>query len=303
MLNLIRTNFKEYVAFLKNPEPNPNKSADDSESKWSKLFIFLLIDAILISPILFLLYILEEFSNIDLNNHSVSNIANEYGIIILILAGGILSPLIEEIIFRLPLHYKRNYLFKFIGLFIGKERVKNFWLKHFRIFFYLFVIAFGFVHIFNFQEKSILIWILLPLLVAPQIIGGTILGYLRIKLGFGWAFLHHAIYNTVLTILAFSTHLNQEVSINNSDFKLNIEVAENKYNNESKVEDTSDFDFKTIVNTQYASYNYIADKLGWEKIDKKENYKYYNISLEMKNLDLNSDSILQHHLIKIIKNQ
>jgi hypothetical protein len=298
---LFTTQFKDYLQFLKKPNPNPNHSNIETNKNWQTLLIFILIDVLLIIPSVLLIFLIQEVSNLDLDNHAVSDLTNKFGLFLLILLGGIISPLIEEIIFRLPLNYKRNYLFKIVGIVIGKKTVKNFWFKYYTVFFYLFIIAFGAVHIFNYKDETLGILLLSPILVLPQIIGGTVMAYLRMNLGFFWSFLQHAIFNSVLMLIAFYTNIEEKVMINNEDFRLKIEVAENRFGNNATIDIIKDFDFTTEIKTEYASFNAIAGKLNWETIAKKKNYKHFNIDFKIKNLDLKSDSVLQHHLQEIIK--
>jgi len=301
LLNQTKNLFQEYLQFLKKPNPNPNHQKIKKKKKWQILLSFLLIDFLLVLPTSFLIYSIQEIGNINLDNHAVSDLANNHGIIFLLLVGGIITPFIEEIIFRLPLNYKRNYLFKLVGFFIGKEAVKNFWYKYFTVFFYLFTAAFAAVHIFNFRDESIWILILSPLLVLPQIIGGTILGFIRMKLGFSWSFLHHAMFNIILISIGFYTNLEEKVNIDSEDFFLKIEVAENRYAEKRKIEINEDFDFITEIHTENTPYNQLAEKLNWQLINENKNRPLYNITFRIKNLDLNMDSVLQYHLKEIIE--
>lgn len=300
MLNLIKSHFRNYLQFLKNPNPHPNHSKIETNKKWQTLLIFILIDVLLVIPSILFILLIQEVSNLDLDNHAVSDLTNKFGLFMILLLGGIIGPFIEEIIFRLPLNYKRNYLFKLVGFVIGKKTVRNFWLKHYTVFFYLFIIAFGAVHIFNYKDEALGILLLSPILVLPQIIGGTIMAYLRMNLGFFWSFFQHAIFNSALMLIAFYTNIEEKVMIDNGDFTLKIEIAENRFGNNATVDITKDFDFTTEIKTEYSTFNTIAGKLNWETVPKKENYKHFNIYFKIKNLDLNSDSVLQHHLKEII---
>jgi membrane protease YdiL (CAAX protease family) len=68
---------------------------------------------------------------------------------------------------------------------------------YFKYAFYMSVLLFGVVHIFNFQGDAQL-YFFAPLLIAPQLIAGIFLGYIRVKLGLKWSILLHASYNTIL---------------------------------------------------------------------------------------------------------
>jgi hypothetical protein len=257
----------------------------------------------MVLPAVLLILLIQQISNLDLDNHAVSDLSNQFGMIGLILLGGIISPFIEEIIFRLPLNYRRNYLFKLVGTVVGKRRVKNFWFKYYTVFFYLFIIAFGLVHISNYKDESLAILILSPILVLPQIIGGTIMAYLRMKLGFFWGFLQHAIFNSALLIIAFYSNIEEKVTIDNENFKLKIEVAENRFGNHKVMNINRDFDFITEIEIEYAQFNQIAKQMNWDTIDAKQNYRFYNIEFNIKNLEIKSDSVLKHHLKEIIEDQ
>jgi len=303
LLNLVKNHFKDYIQFLKEPNPNPNHRKISGPEKWKTLFIFLVIDFLLIIPAVFFIYIIQEFVNVDLDNHAVSDLANKYGLLFIIVAGGIISPLIEEIIFRLPLNYKRNYLFRLIGSIVGKKTISKFWLKYFPLFFYLFVIAFAAVHIFNYRDESSLILLLSPILILPQIIGGTIIAYLRLKLGFLWGFLQHSIFNILLVIISFTTNVEQKFDIDNEDFLLKIEVAENRYGKESKIAINRDFDFTTELHAKNVKFNQLARELHWQKVMENDNKQFFHVQFRIKNLKIDSDSVLQHHLKKIIADQ
>lgn len=303
MFNLLKTHFKDYLNFLKEPNPNPNHKKSQLNKKWQTLFIFIIIDFLMILPAILLIQLIQEITAIDLDDHALADLSNQFGIMGLILLGGIVGPLIEEIIFRLPLNYKRNYLFKLVGVVVGKESVKRFWFKNYSLFFYLFIIAFALVHITNYKNESLSILLLSPILVLPQIIGGTVLAYLRMKIGFFWGFLHHAIFNSILMILALFINLEEKVMIDNEHYRLKIEVAENRFGNQKVVDINRDFDFISEIEIEYAQFNQIAKQMDWDTVSQKQNRKFFNIEFNIKNLQINSDSVLKYHLKEIIEDQ
>ena len=73
---------------------------------------------------------------------------------------------------------------------------QNFWIVY-----YLSAISFGLLHIGNIKmtRDSPLSFVL----VLPQIYGGLILGYLRLKFGIAESILVHMLNNTIATILFF----------------------------------------------------------------------------------------------------
>ncbi|SHI73241.1 hypothetical protein SAMN04487911_10532 [Arenibacter nanhaiticus] len=120
---------------------------------------------------------LLKLLNIDLGVHASDLFMAKKSALGIFFSVAILAPVLEEAIFRGP-------------LILFKDK------KYFRHFLYLSVLLFGAVHLFNFQFSKE-IFILGPLLSAPQIILGVFLAYIRIKLGLLWAILLHASYNAI----------------------------------------------------------------------------------------------------------
>ena len=146
------------------------------------------------------------------------------------------APLIEELIFRFPLKYRRGAIFlatmcvvvllanvlqlfglsfevsTFSSLVFGgvlggifflkiksPEALDNFSFKYFPYFFYMAALLFAFVHVFNYELKSDQFW-MGPILVLPQLVLGLMLGYVRIKYGLWASILVHAMNNTIPTL-------------------------------------------------------------------------------------------------------
>ena len=126
----------------------------------------------------------------------------------------IIAPFLEEVMFRLILKLRSNFLILWplqllILLQVNNKinllkTIRNFWNKFYGWIFYLISIAFGLIHILNF-EPSLNIYLLAPILVAPQIVIGINLGYLRIRFGLIWSILFHAFHNGILLSIALLT--------------------------------------------------------------------------------------------------
>lgn len=142
--------------------------------------------------------------------------------------GILLAPVVEEIFFRLILVFnRRNILilsFATIAMaiyfvinennikliffsilfiltilvFILFDRCKIFFYKHFKSLFFIIAGSFALVHLGNYLGISL--YRLLPALfiIIPQLVAGTILGYLRVKYGFIYAIGFHATINLTL---------------------------------------------------------------------------------------------------------
>ncbi len=132
-------------------------------------FVFVFITAI---PI----YIIGATNLINLEEHANSQLLEKYSPMMVFFLAAIAAPIIEECIFRAPL-----YLFR---------KVK----KNFKYIFYVFALIFGFIHISNYEITATSL-ILSPLLVAPQIVAGLVLGYTRVRLGLQYSILLHSLFN------------------------------------------------------------------------------------------------------------
>ncbi len=113
------------------------------------------------------------------------------------LSAVLIAPFLEETLFRLPLRYKRNYIFQFFD-FISGNRMQKVWMKYYGYFFYIFAIAFGLFHILNFKNNELLFYCIAPFLVVSQLVGGLFLGYIRLRIGFFWGVLFHSLFNGIL---------------------------------------------------------------------------------------------------------
>lgn len=230
----IKTVVKDFFLFLKKPQEIFTESLSDKQ-KWKILFSILLLDFILVIIASGILSFIDSFL-FKLESDQFTDILSNNGAFSIILIAVILVPLIEELIFRFPLKYERNLLFHFFD-FLSRNRVKTLWLKHFSIFFYFSATLFALMHLTNYSNNTLFFYILGPLIVLPQLIGGLTLGYLRLKLGFFWGVLQHGLYNLILFsigILFFNT--SQLTKITNADYSLEINTLEFGLNKPIKLE-------------------------------------------------------------------
>lgn len=144
--------------------------------------------------------------------------------------GILVIPPVEEILFRLWLRVSRKTILIFsavIGLvallltslvsfwitvsllcfgaftalvvLVGnKEKIEMVAARHFGILFYLSIFIFGLAHIFNYTPLTWQIWLLAPVLVLPQFVLGSMLGFIRVRYGILYAILFHIAVNASL---------------------------------------------------------------------------------------------------------
>ncbi|HEY7321188.1 MAG TPA: CPBP family glutamic-type intramembrane protease [Candidatus Binatia bacterium] len=88
-----------------------------------------------------------------------------------------------------------------VRVLLRTEPIKRFtsriWLDHFKSVVYISSFAFGLFHLTNYRFSSFTseTLVLAPLLVLPQIIGGFILAFTRMRLGMIWCIMLHAATN------------------------------------------------------------------------------------------------------------
>ncbi|KEY20324.1 CPBP family intramembrane glutamic endopeptidase [Kaistella antarctica] len=99
-------------------------------------------------------------------------------------------PLIEEVIFRLFLSYRR------VNLVISKES----WTKLFPYLVYIPTLIFGFLHLGNFNNDNALFYILSPLVILSQLFGGLVISFIRVRLNFFYSTFYHFIWNFLFAI-------------------------------------------------------------------------------------------------------
>ena len=142
----------------------------------------------------------------------------------------LLVPAVEELLFRLWLKVDQRTLFSSaililltIALFVqlvsywitvgllvigivalviavldATKRIEKIVARYFNILFYSSVLLFGIVHIFNYLPLTWQTWLLAPILVSPQLILGSMLGFIRVRYGILYAILFHMMVNALL---------------------------------------------------------------------------------------------------------
>lgn len=168
---------QELWSFIKNPVYKEDENIDFNYRLG--ILLRLLAIALIISVVLGgIMGVVENSLNLDLGKHAVEEAMEKFSPWFLAFAAVVLAPLLEEFIFRAPM-----------VLFKDKS--------YFKYAFYVLTLIFGFYHITNFEITTTIL-LLSPLLVAPQISVGALLGFIRVRFGLLWAIALHAVYNLFL---------------------------------------------------------------------------------------------------------
>lgn len=212
--------FREFLYFLKKPELGDPVSLSFFQSLMIVLrsipiyFLFIFICSIIFIPLSFF-NLIPEFPH-----------RNRSDIIDLV----ILAPILEELLFRLPLRNFFKNIFLSIsllfyaltksvlgiyivipssilililpyipGLFIQIETIVNKNArKFFPAIFYIISLIFGFLHITNFDHLTKTQYFISPAIVFYQILLGFYLGFLRVRFKWGiiYSIVTHAVFNS-----------------------------------------------------------------------------------------------------------
>jgi len=234
MLKTIRETYNELIFFLQNPQEEAGPELTITR-KFKILFSLLLLEIPLMGAFSLIMMGLEELKLVDPEGHKMVELFKPLPGAVLIISTVIIIPFFEELIFRLYLRYKNNYLLHFIISLVSITGTRNekkaekvitsVWKKKYTYIFYFSAILFGIVHITNYK-LSYTILLLSPILIAPQILVGLFIGFLRVRYGFVWGFLLHALHNALfvgITILSLS---NQPIKLNTETPLYSIKIEE-----------------------------------------------------------------------------
>ena len=174
------TTYTSIIQFLKTP--HCGREENDTVSQKLKIVLHTLIIAlIIVTCISMLIAIIEHFKLVDMDKHANKELFDKFPPLVVGFLVVILAPLLEELIFRAP-----------ITLFCSYS-------KAFKYIFYAFALAFGYIHLFNFEDYT-RYWWMAPLLVAPQLSLGMFASFIRIRFGLLWAMALHAGYNLIFSL-------------------------------------------------------------------------------------------------------
>jgi len=212
-----------YFNYFRNPVPSSNERPEFIY--FLGLFALYLFFILPVGAVLFMitkvLHISDVINTVKINSQFVLFLM-------------ILAPFYEEVLFRSWLKLKKIIvillimtlpllaakaiydgksasavvvIFLLIGflvllLSVGREKIEAYVASHFRYFFYASILIFGLLHATNFRGNPYLILMLSPILAAPQLLLGCILGVIRMKHGLVYSILFHAAINS-LTFLGF----------------------------------------------------------------------------------------------------
>lgn len=217
---------KQMRAFVKNIyswiiHPDESGLNIDIREKMLLLGKMLLLDILFSLPIVLLMEVIHY------NLFKIDEIEIDEGLGFIFIMFVIVGPFFEELIFRMPLKYKRNYLVKMINEFTN-DWIYNRWPHIFKYFLYIMIVLFGLIHLTNYNNNEPIFYLLSPVIVGSQLLGGIMLSYCRIKLGFWWAVLQHGLFNLFVTLVSLLFFHNSTL-VSKSSERTNLEITELMY--------------------------------------------------------------------------
>ncbi len=207
MIAFVQSTGAGVLAFLKDPHDQPEPRSVGFKGK--RLLSLLLMDLLLTTMLMPLLYAISQTSWVDMDKHALNGLADHPWFVIIPLTV-VAVPFVEELIFRLCLRFEQSFLVQpilAVAAIAGSSRLSRTrrwlhwqWCTYYAIIFYLSAVCFALVHLQNYEYTPGLV-VLSPVLVAPQFVVGLFCGYLRVKYGFIWGFYLHALHNLVAVSL------------------------------------------------------------------------------------------------------
>jgi uncharacterized protein (TIGR03435 family) len=319
MLKTIKETYFELMDFLRNPK---DEAAPELTivRKFKILFSLLLLEIPLMGAFSFIISGLEELGLVNLEGHKMVELFKSLPIAVLLISTVIVIPFFEELIFRLYLRYKNNYLFHFIISLISLSGARNekkaetaltsVWKKKYTYLFYFSAILFGIVHITNYK-LSYTILLLSPILIAPQILLGLFIGFLRVRYGFVWGYLLHALHNAVFISIGILSMSNHSEIINTETRLYSIKIEEtNDLHGSSTLKNYPDsiayknVNLKTTLSNLLQINEILIDTNDEKQLNKTINFNFKNKSKDSsqtKNSALNQ--LVESYNFKIKKNK
>jgi uncharacterized protein (TIGR03435 family) len=242
MINLIKETGKDFSDFLKQPADKQD-SIQTGKRRTRVFFSLLVIDLLLMLAITPVISMVDTMGWVNMDNHATTKLIAQFPLWQVFVLAVLIGPLIEEIIFRFFLRYRRNFLIHFIiSLSSPKRRdsvesfFERYWSLGFPVIFYVSAVLFALIHLSNF-EYSPSIWLFAPVLVAPQFIAGLINGYIRVKYNFMLGYSMHAAHNLIFVgigLLFMGEYINK-LDVKNEEYALKIEEPTRYSNDETSI--------------------------------------------------------------------
>jgi len=314
--DFLKEKYSDIFDFIRNPKDQKAPIQTFSE-KAKKLLWIIVLDIPVMGVLLLMLWGLKSSGIYTDENHKILTLLQSFSFGAIIFMLLILAPVLEELIFRLYLRYKYNFiarLFIFGFIITGRtnkskieDAFKRFWFKQYRYIFYFSAIFFGFVHIFNY-DYSIKMFLLIPLLTAPQIVMGVFLGYMRVRFGIFQSIILHTLHNAIFVVPAlFFINSLEILNTNNKDYSIKIVESINKTKEGKSIFSKDTLSFINVDLKSILSYTLDKELLFIKTNDEKKINKNFNLYFRNKLKDKNAskkiilEQLMNKYHFKVLK--
>jgi len=213
----------DLFSYLNHPDCCPNR-----RPKPKDIFSLLFFYFIVVTPLVMIIFIICKLLNKEIDLTQRINL----------FWGVILAPIYEEILFRSLLKFKKiNILLFSITLFVlsiaefyksraeiavflsillvgflslliifSRNRIESYLSSRFNYFFYATILLFGLLHATNFTGNPYTILAFSFILGSPQLVVGSILGYIRMNHGLFYSILFHVVLNSTMLFSLIGHH-------------------------------------------------------------------------------------------------
>lgn len=294
MRTQLRTLSHTLLDFAKNPIPSIN-TPSTLRAKLKVMIILLLLEFILLFFLRIIIVGLSSAELISFKEHKINLLFENNSIFLSIILLVFVFPFLEELVFRLHLRLNEKYIhlnviifisgiilltwpsiisfyykiailalgfFFILYYFINKSKSDQFilkiWNKKYFYVFYISLLAFGILHITNYN-KTFYTYLLLPILILPQIITGMLCSFMRLYFDFFYGYFFHVSHNLILAIPILISTLFQ-LSFSNS-----VEIQENINNNNNNKMNYVKITNDTIVIDRLKIYDIMPRLVGLDK--------------------------------------
>ena len=224
---------KDLWLFIHKPSPTIYDSNKTVKERVLSVFIYYLWEIIFLFPVIAALAVLNYYGLLPENSNKLNTKTDFFENLFLICLA---VPFVEEIIFRSHLASPRwsivaclvsivcGMLFVFeiiivnfnsklpilVSIFLisvssflfSDQFLRNFYKRYYFVIFYSIAFAFSLIHLTNFDYKKTP-FILFPVLLTAQFLGGIFLGFIRLKYGFFYCVLSHFWFNFTLLVAKY----------------------------------------------------------------------------------------------------
>lgn len=206
MTTEVRTALKDWLAFLRHPT-REHYVGFTGRQKFTRFFAIFVLDLGLTLLSFGGIAIVTALEIVDLEQHAVAEALKDMPPAVIFVMAVFLAPFVEELFFRGPISFftrpmqiaevpvTTTNLAIETPTDVPPSQIPEPTKSGFVFLFWFLCLAFAYMHIFNYTDRTTALWLVSPLLVLPQFVIGTLCAYLGVRFNWGFAVLLHLCHN------------------------------------------------------------------------------------------------------------